>query len=61
LFEFRVKFAKAFIDPPEVEAVNLILKLLSRERVVEGGIPDRIKPSSLIQEGKAVLSSFVAE
>jgi len=39
--------------------VNLITKV-SYDIVVEGDIPVRYNPSSLIHEGRAVLSSHVA-
>lgn len=56
----RLKLANALNEPPVVDAVNLIQKLVSTAREVEGGMPDKVSPSSLIQEGKAVLSSLVA-
>ena len=48
------------MEPPDVLAVNLIWKLVSTEGVTAGGIPERMRPSRRIQEGKAVRSSFVA-
>lgn len=60
MFVKRLKFANALNEPPVVEAVNLIQKFVSIASEVAGGIPDKVSPSNLIQDGKAVLSSFVA-
>lgn len=60
VFIKRLKFANALNEPPVVDAVNLIQKLVSIASEIGGGIPDKVSPSNLIQEGKAVLSSFVA-
>jgi len=60
VFVNRLKLANALNEPPVVDAVNLIQKLVSIASEVGGGIPDKVSPSNHIQEGKAVLSSFVA-